>query len=310
MKLNEVIGQAAVTRLMARLIARGRLHPALLLEGLPGCGRRTLALAIAQALLCKQPLSGDSCGGCPSCLLIAEGTHPDLVSLPHDSSGDDIGVDVVRATIADAVYQSPLMGRHRVFILPGVERLNAAASNTLLKVLEEPSPGTYMVMTTDHAGSVLKTIRSRTQLLRLSPLTTVDLERVLCRIGVPADEARRRAPMGAGSHRGIHDGDVPPPLQAMLSLCRQGLDPALVMEVVSGLPQTMREEGGMSLAAEQRRVLGEWLQALLHELRPGLRTAEGQVTAEMIERVMQLQHDVRLNISPHLVIEGLALGTK
>jgi hypothetical protein len=66
----------------------------------------------------------------------------------------------------------------------------------------------------------------------------------------------------------------------------------------------------MSLAAEQRRVLGEWLQALLHELRPGLRTAEGQVTAEMIERVMQLQHDVRLNISPHLVIEGLALGTK
>jgi len=34
------------------------------------------------------------------------------------------------------------------------------------------------------------------------------------------------------------------------------------------------------------------------------------MTAEMIERVMQLQHDVRLNISPHLVIEGLALGTK
>ena len=90
-------------------------------------------------------------------------------------------------------------------------------------------------MTTAHAGAVLRTIRSRTQLHRLSPLSTADLERVLMRLGLSAEEARRRAPGGAGSHRGAHDGDLAPPLVAMVRLCHEGLDPALVAEAVAGL---------------------------------------------------------------------------
>jgi len=76
------------------------------------------------------------------------------------------------------------------------------------------------------------------------------------------------------------------------------------------LPQAQREDGELSLAAEQRRVLGSWLRALLHELRPGLRSARAPAEADAIERVMQLQRDVQLNISPQLVIEGLALGAR
>jgi DNA polymerase III delta' subunit len=310
MRLSEVIGQSGLARLMARLIARRRLPPALLLEGVPGCGRRTLALAIAQAVLCARAQDGDACGECSSCRMVVEGNHPDLVSLPHDTQGDDVGVELVRTAIAEAAYQSPLIAAGRVFILHGVERLNHAASNTLLKVLEEPPHGTHLIMTTANAGAVLRTIRSRTQLHRLAPLSTADLERVLMLLGVSAEEARRRAPGGAGSHRGAHDGDVAPPLAAMVRLCREGLDPALVAEVVAGLPQAQREDGEMTLAAEQRRVLGTWLRALLHELRPGLRTERALGDADAIERVMQLQRDVHLNISPQLVVEGLALGIR
>jgi DNA polymerase III delta' subunit len=310
MRLREVIGQTALARLMARLIARGRLPPALLLEGTPGCGRRTLALAIAQAVLCAQREDGDACGRCSSCRMVIEGNHPDLVSLPHDSQGDDLGVELVRTAIAEAAYQSPLIAAGRVFFLPGVERLNLAAANTLLKVLEEPPPGTHVIMTTANSGAVLRTIRSRTQLHRLAPLASADLERVLVLLGLSAEEARRRAPAAAGSHRGAHDGDVAPPLAAMVRLCREGLDPALVAEVVAGLPQAQREDGELSLAAEQRRVLGTWLRALLHELRPGLRSPRAQGDADAIERVLLLQRDVQLNISPQLVIEGLALGMR
>ncbi len=310
MRLREVIGQAGLARLMARLIAGGRLPPALLLEGVPGCGRRTLALAIAQAVLCTRAEDGDACGVCASCRMVIEGSHPDLVSLPHDSQGDDPGVELVRTTIAEAAYQSPLIAAGRVFFLPGVERLNHAASNTLLKVLEEPPRGTHMIMTTANAGAVLRTIRSRTQPHRLAPLSTADLERVLVLLGLSVDEARRRAPGAAGSHRGAHDGDVAPPLAAMVRLCREGLDPALVAEVVAGLPQAQRDDGELTLAAEQRRVLSTWLRALLHELRPGLRSPRPLGDADAIERVMQLQRDVQLNISPQLVIEGLALGMR
>jgi DNA polymerase III subunit delta' len=310
MRLREVIGQAGLARLMARLIARGRLPPALLLEGVPGCGRRTLALAISQAVLCARSLDGDACGECASCRMVIEGSHPDLVSLPHDSQGDDLGVELVRTAIAEAAYQSPLIGPGRVFILPGVERLNHAASNTLLKVLEEPPQGTHLIMTTANAGAVLKTIRSRTQLHRLAPLSTADTERVLVLLGLSPEEARQRAPSGAGSHRGAHEGDLAPPLPLMVRLCREGLDPATVAEVVAGLPQAQREDGELSLAAEQRRVLGTWLRALLHELRPGLRSPHALRDADAIERVMQLQRDVQLNISPQLVVEGLALGNR
>jgi DNA polymerase III delta' subunit len=310
MRLRDVIGHAGLARLLARLIARGRLPPALLLEGVPGCGRRTLALAIAQAVLCARAKDGDSCGECASCRMVGEGSHPDLVSLPHDSEGDDVGVELVRTAIAEAAYQSPLIAAGRVFILPGVERLNHASANTLLKVLEEPPLGTHLIMTTANAGAVLKTIRSRTQLHRLAPLSTADTERVLMLLGLSAAEARQRAPSAAGSHRGAHHGDVAPPLAAMVRLCREGLDPALVAEVVAGLPQVQREDGELTLAGAQRRVLAAWLRALLHELRPGLRSGRALRDADAIERVMQLQRDVQLYISPQLVVEGLALGSR
>jgi hypothetical protein len=66
----------------------------------------------------------------------------------------------------------------------------------------------------------------------------------------------------------------------------------------------------MTVAGEQRRVLGIWLRALLEELRRGLRTSHAAAHADAIDRVLVLQRDVRLNISPHLVIEGLALGAR
>jgi DNA polymerase III delta' subunit len=308
--LSEVIGQPGPTRLLARLIAGGRLPHALLLEGVPGCGRRTLAIAVARALLCPSARGGDACGACASCRLVDEGTHPDLVALSHDSQADDLGVDLVRSAVVEAAYQSPLLGSKRVFVLPGVERLGLAAANTLLKVLEEPPAGAYLVMTTANAGAVLRTIRSRAQLHRLAPLAAADIERILVRGGIPAGEARLRAALGGGSHRGLWQDAGAIPLQAMLRLCREGLRSELVAEIADQLPQRAREDEGRTLAAEQRRQLGQWLQALLHELRGELRGPQAAKAADAIERVLQLQQDVHRNISPQLVIAGLALGAR
>ncbi len=66
-RLADVCGNTGIRTLLARLRARGRLPHAVLLEGIPGCGRRTLALALAQSLLCAQSVDGDACGACDSC---------------------------------------------------------------------------------------------------------------------------------------------------------------------------------------------------------------------------------------------------
>jgi DNA polymerase-3 subunit delta' len=310
MRLSAVLGQPAAVRLLSRLIARDRLPHALLLDGRPGCGRRTLSTAIAQALLCPARDGGEACDTCTSCTLVREGNHPDLVALPHDTEPGEIGVDAVRSAIVEGAQQSALMGERRAFVLPGIERLNLAAANALLKVLEEPPAGTYLLMTTANVSGLLRTIRSRSQLIRLQPLSAADCEQVLMRGGITAAEARRRAATGAGSHRGLWEAQDEIPLDALLALCRDGFSSAAVQAVMDVLPTKANEELGRTLAQEQRRILGRWLMALAQALRTDLPGPRGMRAVEAIERIGQLQRDLHLNLNPRLVIEGLALGAR
>ena len=317
MQLADVLGQASVSRLLTRLIDRDRLPHAVLLEGQPGCGRRTLATAIAQAVLCHAPVAGDSCGTCASCRLVQSGSHPDLVSTPHDSVPGNVSVDLVRDEIVDAAYASPLVGERRVFILPGIERWRVEASNTLLKVLEEPPAAVRFIATTTQSAAVLRTIRSRSQLYRLQSLTAGDVERVLVRGGIPAPEAQRRAVHSDGGHRGLWDDTPEIPLAALLTLARDGYRTSVVAEVLSHLPTTVTpaaEAQGLTLAAEQRRMVRMWLSALTQALRADLRTdvhnsgTASQQAAERIIRIGALQGDLARNLQPRLVLESIGLG--
>lgn len=313
MLLADVVGQAAVSRLIARLIACDRLPHALLLEGMPGCGRRTLATAIAQAVLCHAPQAGDSCGVCASCRLVQSGSHPDLVSTPHDSVAGNVSVDLVRDEVVDAAYVSPLVGKHRVFILPGIERWRVEASNTLLKALEEPPATVRFILTTTQSAAVMRTIRSRSQLYRLQALTAADVERVLVRGGIPAAEARQRAIHSDGGHRGLWEDTISIPLQPLLNLAREGYRTSVIAEILGHLPTAVTpaaEAQGLTLAAEQRRLVRTWLAALTQALRADLRldAATAQQAAERIVRIGALAGDLARNLQPRLVIESIGLG--
>jgi hypothetical protein len=89
------------------------------------------------------------------------------------------------------------------------------------------------------------------------------------------------------------------------------LDESLVSEVVSQLPQRVAEDAGdRTLASEQRRVLGIWLEALVQRERFGLAGTDAELVCERIERVLRLKHDLDRHLSPQLVIEGLALQSR
>lgn len=310
MRLQDIIGQPGVSRLLLRLTAAGRLPHALLLEGRPGCGRRTLARALAQALLCTAPVAGDACGTCRSCQLVVAGTHPDLTETRHDAQGGEIGTEEVREEIVARAYESPLVGERRVFVLYGVERLHAAAANALLKVLEEPPAGTYLVATCTAAAAVLATIRSRTQLHRLQPLAAEDIARILRQGGVPDGVAEERAGRGQGSHRGLWGELEALPLAELRSLCLEGWSSAEVARAVAALPDAVtaeQEEAGVTVAQEQRRAVRHWLSALAHDLRTRLRAAPSPVLAARIERLLTLERDLDRNLPPRLVIEAVAI---
>lgn len=318
-RLADVLGQGATVRLLQRLVERGKLPHALLFEGPPGCGRRTLCRALTAALVCETPHDGDACGTCRACRLVAEGGHPDVVELPHDSEEESVDpdraeaaraqlkADAVRDLIEVRAWETPLIARRRVFVLPVMERFQRSGgviANVLLKVLEEPPPSTHFLLTTASVNALLATVRSRVQLYRLQPLGADDLAKVLVRGGLDQAEARRRAATGNGSHRGLWASEVDPaPVADLRRLLDQGLSQAVVSDLVARLPST--KEGGQG---EARRVLRRWLLALQQDLRKDLPGPAGLQAVSGIDRTGRALHDLGLNIQPRLVLEGLALG--
>lgn len=320
MRLADIIGQPGAVRLLRRLALRGRLPSALLLEGVPGSGRRTLSLALAQALLCDAPVEGDACGVCPSCRLAVAGNHPDIVQSLHDSQpqptaeewrkrGYDGYSDWIRREIGEQAFISPLLGRGRVFVVHAAERLHTAAANGLLKALEEPPAGVRFVLTTERASAVLPTIRSRSQRYRLQPLDVGVVTEILVAGGIPAGEAARRAATAEGGHRGCWAPAPAVPMTALRRLVQEGFRSEWVAECVAALPTSVppeAEAAGQSLAAVHRQTVRRWLRSLVRDLRTGL-VDDPQVT-ERILRCQALERDLSINIQPRLVLETLGIG--
>lgn len=140
----------------------GRLHHALLFTGTRGIGKEWLAQQLSERLLCQQPAQAP-CGQCKSCLLMRAGHHPDFLKLSSDSS---IGVDAVRE-VSVFFQQSSQQGGAKVVSLPQAHKMTEAASNALLKTLEEPGQQCFLMLQTDHPDRLLPTILSRCQVWAL-----------------------------------------------------------------------------------------------------------------------------------------------
>lgn len=309
MRLAELIGHGQAVALLLRLLRCRRLPHALLIEGRPGIGRRSLALALAQAHLCAQPVDGDACGRCEDCRLMVAGVHPDCSLLPDARARAWLDVDLIRSQVVEPAGESPLRGRGRVFVLPAIERLRREGANALLKVLEEPPPGTIIVMTTAAGEALLGTIRSRSRLIRLGILGADQIRQLLERAGLDAATARRRAASAQGSHQGLWQDEAQSvPIDRLRALLEGGLDLERVAWLWDRLPQDAAEvEGEHSLGAEQRRVLLHWLEVLLGELRQDLRGPGATALLPRIERLLRLRADLQRHLPPRLVLEAVGL---
>lgn len=147
---------------------QGRLPHALLLTGPAGIGKHQLAEYFAMSLLCEQPQSGGlPCGQCHGCSLFKAGTHPDLHHLAPAEDSRVIRIDQIRQLI-NSVSLSSHYGRHKVIIVSPADTMNVAASNSLLKTLEEPPRDTILLLISARPSLLPATIRSRCQTLRLT----------------------------------------------------------------------------------------------------------------------------------------------
>jgi DNA polymerase III subunit delta' len=155
---------------LSAALDRAQLGHALLLAGPALLGKRGIADALAQRLLCIEPGSdGFACGRCRACALLAAGTHPDLreVGLLEREDGrlkTEVGVDQMRELSAWFAL-TPQLGRAQVAVIEPADVLNTSSANALLKTLEEPMPQRFMVLVSARPHRLPATIRSRCQRL-------------------------------------------------------------------------------------------------------------------------------------------------
>ena len=175
---------------------------AYLITGTEGVGRETLALAFVKALNCLNPPSpGNFCGQCQPCRQIEAQAYPDLAILRVAEGARELKIEQVRAmqqTLSLAPYQS----KYRVVLIPDFQRATMGASNALLKSLEEPPARAILILTADARESLLETIASRCEVVRLRPMPIDELAKELQVLHRLSEEEARRISQLAGGRVG------------------------------------------------------------------------------------------------------------
>ena len=168
---DDVIGQNHITKILKSEINNNKISHAYLFCGPRGTGKTTCAKIISKAVNCENPIDGNPCGTCPSCLAIADNTTTDVIEMDAASNN---GVNDIR-DIRDTVVYTPAELKYRVYIIDEVHMLSISAFNALLKTLEEPPAHVIFVLATTELQKIPVTILSRCQRFDFHRVTPNDI---------------------------------------------------------------------------------------------------------------------------------------
>ena len=189
MSWQRIKGHDPVVRSFQSAWQRGRVGQAYLFVGPSGVGKHTFARELAKALLCEgRKAELEACDACTACTLVDAGTHPDLFTASRPEESVELPIEVIRELCVQLAMK-PARGARKVAILDDADDLNEASANCFLKTLEEPPPGSVLILVGGNLDRQLATIVSRCQVVRFPPLPPAVIADVLAGQGV-TDPAR------------------------------------------------------------------------------------------------------------------------
>ncbi len=174
-----VMGNDWAVDLLSRQILQENIRHAYLFTGPRGVGRRTLAIRFAQGLSCLEPVSpGHPCGKCRTCRQIETMQHIDLSVVKRQEERTRILIEQIR-DLQNQLKYSPHENRYRIALCINFEEANEAAQNAFLKTLEEAPSRAILLLTAATPETLLPTIVSRCEVIRLRPMGISELEQEL-----------------------------------------------------------------------------------------------------------------------------------
>ena len=184
MQFGEFAGNAAAKQQLGAMMDAGHFPHALLFEGEPGTGRRTLATCAARAAVCRAHTPAQRpCGVCAAC---QKPVHPDILCFGGD--GATLSVDTIRQ-LREEAYVLPNESAVRVMLLVEAHTMTPQAQNALLKILEEPPAHVLFMLTCDNRSQLLPTIVSRCVCIPVSPVEWEQAAPVLRRLLPQTEES-------------------------------------------------------------------------------------------------------------------------
>ena len=182
MKIDDIIEQRAVVTHLKNALSKNKLAQAYMLIGEAGMGKRTIAEAFAESILCenRKPGEYEHCGKCDSCHQVENHNHPDCITVTHEKP-NLISVDEIREQLVSDVEIKPYQGDRKVYIVPDAEMMNEQAQNAILKTLEDPPDYVVIILLVANADMMLQTILSRMIKLSLAPISDQTISEVLVR---------------------------------------------------------------------------------------------------------------------------------
>ena len=240
MFFKDILGLSHIKKHLSLSADNGRIPHAQLFVGPEGCGLLPMALAYAQYIICQNTHGENEGGNSSCNLKFNSFSHPDvhfvypvansdkikshaisdnfmvewrqfMKEQPYGNLFDwyrlieiekkqgQIGVDEAKEVLKKLSLKS-YEGGYKVMIIWMAERMNTAASNKLLKLIEEPPEKTIFLLLCQEEEQIIQTIRSRCQIVHFPPLAEEAIADALIEKGANRAEALRIAHEANGNY--------------------------------------------------------------------------------------------------------------
>jgi DNA polymerase-3 subunit delta' len=181
----KLVGHENAISIIKSFVKKGKESDAYIFCGPKGVGKKKAAWLLAISQVCKRGEVLNPCFSCDECRRAVNKNHPSIIEV--EPEGLSIKREMLKEVLEELQFK-PYSGEKRFIIIDDAEDLTLKSANMLLKTIEEPPRGVFIILITSSIRKILPTIRSRCKHVYFGLLTDEEVAKVFEMEGFPKDE--------------------------------------------------------------------------------------------------------------------------